>query len=58
MIRHHQGAITMVEELMGSFGAAQDDVIFRFSSDVVADQSTEIERMQKMLAAAGGHAPE
>ena len=54
MIKHHQGAITMVDQLIGSYGAAQDDVIFRFASDVVADQSTEIERMQKMLAAAGG----
>ena len=49
MIKHHQGAITMVEQLLGSYGAAQDDVIFKFASDVVADQSTEIERMQKML---------
>jgi uncharacterized protein (DUF305 family) len=50
MIKHHEGALTMVEELLASYGAAQDDVIFKFSSDVVADQSTEIERMQRMLA--------
>ena len=49
MIKHHEGAITMVEELLASYGAAQDDVIFTFSSDIVADQSTEIDRMQKML---------
>jgi uncharacterized protein (DUF305 family) len=53
MIRHHQGAITMVETLLGSYGAAQDEVVFRFQSDVYADQTTEIERMQKMLAALG-----
>ena len=58
MIKHHQGAITMVDELLASYGAAQDDVIFRFSSDVVADQSTEIERMEKMLAASGGQTPQ
>jgi len=58
MIRHHQGAITMVDQLFASYGAGQDDVIFRFASDVVADQSTEIERMQKMLATVGGHAPQ
>jgi len=57
MIKHHQGAITMVDQLNASYGAAQDDVIFRFSSDVVADQSTEIERMEKMLAAVGGQPP-
>jgi uncharacterized protein (DUF305 family) len=36
--------------LLGSDGAAQDDIIYRFASDVTADQTTEIERMQKMLA--------
>jgi len=51
MIRHHEGAITMVDELNHSYGAAQDDVVFRFSSDVYADQTTEIDRMQRMLNA-------
>ncbi len=50
MIRHHDGALVMVEELFASFGAAQDEVIFRFASDVFADQTTEIDRMQQMLA--------
>jgi uncharacterized protein (DUF305 family) len=51
MIRHHEGAITMVDQLFGSYGAAQDEVVFKFASDVYADQTTEIDRMQKMLAA-------
>jgi uncharacterized protein (DUF305 family) len=51
MIKHHQGALTMVETLFGSYGAAQDDLIFKYASDVGADQSTEVERMQKMLDA-------
>jgi uncharacterized protein (DUF305 family) len=50
MIAHHSGAITMVNELLGSKNAANDDVVYRFSSDVFADQTTEIERMNKMLA--------
>jgi uncharacterized protein (DUF305 family) len=50
MIAHHEGAITMVDELLASPGAAQDDVVYRMASDVYADQTTEIERMQKMLA--------
>ena len=54
MIKHHQGAIGMVEELMASHGAAQDDQIYLFASDVQADQSAEIERMQIMLEALGG----
>jgi uncharacterized protein (DUF305 family) len=61
MIGHHQGAITMVNELLASPGAAQDDVVYRMSSDVYADQTTEIERMGKMLATipapAAGRAP-
>jgi len=54
MIKHHQGAIHMVDELFASFGAGQDETIFRFASDVYADQSTEIDRMEKMLAVPGG----
>ncbi len=49
MIRHHQGAIDMVDVLFKSYGAAQDEVIYKFASDVYADQSTEIARMEKML---------
>jgi uncharacterized protein (DUF305 family) len=51
MIQHHKGAITMVEQLMGSYGAAQDDAVFKFASDVNADQTTEIDRMNLMLGA-------
>ena len=51
MIQHHQGALTMVDRLFSTQGAGQDVTIFRFASDVGADQTTEIERMQSMLAA-------
>jgi uncharacterized protein (DUF305 family) len=51
MIQHHRGAITMVNELLKTPGAAQDGQVFRFASDVNADQSTEIERMGRMLEA-------
>ena len=51
MIQHHQGALTMVQQLYGTPGAAQDDMIFKFTSDMNADQTIEIERMNKMLAA-------
>lgn len=50
MIQHHQGALEMVQKLWKSYGAAQDEFVFRFSTDVSADQSTEVARMQKMLA--------
>jgi uncharacterized protein (DUF305 family) len=49
MIKHHQGAIKMVEDLLASAGAAQGDDIYAFASDVFADQTAEIERMQKLL---------
>ena len=50
MIKHHLGAISMVEDLEKIDGARQDETVFRFSQDVFADQTTEIERMEKMLA--------
>jgi uncharacterized protein (DUF305 family) len=49
MIRHHRGAIEMVETLFKHGDAAHDDTVFRFASDVIADQSAEITRMQQML---------
>ena len=50
MIEHHRGALRMVEDLLEQFGAAQDPVLYEFTSDVTADQSSEIERMDGMLA--------
>jgi uncharacterized protein (DUF305 family) len=51
MIQHHQGALTMVDQLFGTPGAGQELYVFRFASDVNADQNTEIERMRLMLGA-------
>ena len=53
MIRHHEGALKMVDDLFESYGALQDDDLYKFASDMYADQTIEIERMEKMLAAAG-----
>jgi uncharacterized protein (DUF305 family) len=49
MIQHHRGAITMVNELLASSGAAQDRTVFRLAADVNVDQTTEISRMERML---------
>ena len=49
MIQHHRGAVAMVQELMGSRGAAQDDTVFKLAADVNVDQITEINRMEEML---------
>lgn len=50
MIKHHEGAISMVNDLFKSYGAAQDDSLYQFASDVFADQTAEIDAMAKMLA--------
>ena len=58
MIRHHEGALTMVDRLFATPGAGQDDTVFKFASDVSADQTTEIDRMSEMLEALGAGKPE
>ena len=50
MIKHHAGALQMVNELFASPGAGQEADIFAFASDVDADQRMEIDRMGAMLA--------
>ena len=49
MIKHHGGALKMVEDLFKTPGAAQEGGIFAFASDVDADQRMEIDRMGAML---------
>jgi uncharacterized protein (DUF305 family) len=49
MIRHHRGAIQMVDELFSHGNAGHDEQVFRFANDVISDQSAEIVLMQRML---------
>ena len=49
MIKHHAGALIMVEDLFSHPGAGQESEIFAFASDVDADQRMEIERMSALL---------
>ena len=49
MITHHEGAVTMVKELLEKPGSAYDPVLFEFTTDVTNDQSAEIERMNALL---------
>src|SRR5204862_5509440 len=51
MIQHHRGAILMVNQLFASPGGGEEEIVFRFASDVYADQTTEIDRMSRMLLA-------
>jgi uncharacterized protein (DUF305 family) len=50
MIQHHQGALTMVDQLLKVPGAAENGPINRFATDVHVDQTTEINFMNLMLA--------
>ena len=49
MITHHEGAVTMVEELLEQPGSAYDPVLFEFTTNVTNDQTAEIERMNALL---------
>lgn len=51
MIQHHEGAVTMVDDLFATDGAALDDFVFKLASDIQADQNSEIKRMELMLEA-------
>jgi uncharacterized protein (DUF305 family) len=49
MIKHHEGALVMVQDLFSQPRAGQESEIFAFASDVDADQRMEIQRMASML---------
>ncbi len=57
MIEHHAGAVTMVHNLFSKDGAAQGDDTFKLASDIQVDQTTEIQRMKRMLNALPGESP-
>ncbi len=51
MIQHHKGAVSMVHDLFETQGAGQDEAVFKFASNVNVDQTTEIDRMERMIVA-------
>ena len=57
MIRHHEGALEMVERLFATPGAAREPALYQLAADVDADQRAEIARMQRLLQA-GPRAPQ
>ena len=50
MIRHHQGAIRMVDDLLEQPGTAYDPVMFEFVNDIKVEQQGEIDRMNAVGA--------
>jgi uncharacterized protein (DUF305 family) len=49
MIKHHAGALIMVDDLFAAEGAAQQSDVFSLASEIETDQRVEIERMRAML---------
>jgi uncharacterized protein (DUF305 family) len=50
MIRHHLGAIKMVDDLHNQPGSAYEPSMYEFTNDVASDQKAEIERMNILLS--------
>jgi uncharacterized protein (DUF305 family) len=50
MIRHHEGAVLMVEDLLTSGEGGQDPQVFQLAQHIDADQRVEIARMKRLLA--------
>ena len=50
MIQHHEGALTMVAQLLGTTGSGQEPEVFRFAAEVDTDQRAEIARMSALLS--------
>lgn len=57
MIRHHEGALQMVHELLTTPRAAQDVDVNVMANDIVVVQTAEIDVMRQMLAALPGTTP-
>ena len=49
MIRHHEGAVDMVKDLLDQPGSAYDPLLYDFVGDIKNDQMVEIERMNALL---------
>jgi uncharacterized protein (DUF305 family) len=49
MIQHHEGALVMVANLLGTTGSGQEPEVFRFAAEVDTDQRAEIARMNALL---------
>src|SRR2546423_15652914 len=60
MIRHHEGALSMVAALLGTTGSGQEPEVFRFAAEVDTDQRAKIARMAALLDQLGnsGAAPQ
>ncbi len=49
MIRHHEGAVVMVETLLTEGEGGQESEVFQLASHIASDQAVEIAAMQREL---------
>jgi uncharacterized protein (DUF305 family) len=49
MIAHHEGAVTMANDLLHRSGSAYDPVLLEFVNEVINDQKAEIRRMSALV---------
>ena len=49
MIRHHEGAVVMVEDLLNEGAGGQEPAIFQLAQHIASDQQIEISRMKQLL---------
>lgn len=54
MIRHHEGAVVMVESLLTQGDGGQESEVFQLASDVGIDQQVEIAAMKRQLSEMAG----
>lgn len=54
MIRHHEGAIVMVEQLLSSGDGGQEPAVFSLAGHIDGDQRVEISRMRGLLGQVDG----
>jgi uncharacterized protein (DUF305 family) len=57
MIRHHEGAVMMVAELLSSDDGGQESDVFRLAQHIDSDQNVEIARMKGLLAEIAASSP-
>lgn len=49
MIRHHEGAVIMVQGLLNEAAGGQEPAIFQLAQHIASDQAIEISRMKHLL---------
>lgn len=54
MIRHHEGAVVMVESLLTQGEGGQESEVFQLASDIGIDQQVEIAAMKRQLTEVAG----